>query len=274
MREDPPQAPARRLPLLPIACLLVLGAIAAAQRPDGRLHLYLLAVPGDAALVQTPAGRFVLIDGGGDPAQLTLELGRLMPFWRRDLGAAILTAPGGQRLPGNVAALARYRPELAMAPPGLGQAGFAGEWRRLAAETETVAVGLAQGQRIDLDGATLTVLGARGGDEGGAVLLLSYGATRALVHTGGVAGDPDAAHAAGRPLDLLVYPWQRELDSALIAELAPRAIVFSQAYEAPAPALLSYAARRAYSPQVFHPKADGPLEWVSDGRRSVLMTKR
>jgi hypothetical protein len=265
--DTPPPAPWRRL-VRPAAIVLLLAVVALAQRPDGRLHVYVLATPGDAALIQTPAGRFALIDGGGDPANLTLLLGRLMPFWRRDLRATLLTSASGQRLPGQVAALARYRPELALTVAGLGTGGFAGEWRRLVAASERPALTLTPGQRVTLDGATLTVLGARAGDEGGAVLLLTYGSTRVLFHTGGPAGDTDALRAARAPLDLLVYPWQRDLDTKLVAALRPRAIVFSEAYAAPAPALLSYAARRRYSPTVFHPGADGQIELVSDGRRA------
>lgn len=255
--------------ILPLGCLLLLAGLAWADRPDGRLHVYILPTSGDAALIQTPAGRYALIDGGGDPAQLTLLLGRIMPFWRRDLRAAVLTGAGGGRAPGQVAALARYRPALALGPPGLGQGGFAGEWRRLAASAGA-ATALAPGQRIELDGVTLSVLGAREGREGGAVLLLSYGATQVLFHTGGPAGDEDALRAARRPLDLLVYPWQRDPDTATVAALAPRALAFSQAYEAPTPALLSYAARRRFSPLVFHPKADGQIELISDGRRAWI----
>jgi hypothetical protein len=257
----------------PLGCLALLAAIAWGQRPDGRLHIYILATPGDAALVQTPRGRYVLIDGGRDPALLTMVLGRLMPYWRHDLRAAILTGAGGQRIPGHVAALARYSPALALAPPALGPGGFAGEWRRLTAEAGGATAALAPGQRLELDGATLTVLGASPGDEGGAVLLLSYGATRVLFHSGGPTGDPAALRAAGRPLDLLVYPWQRDLATETVAALAPQAIVFTAAYEAPDPALLSYAARRRHSPRVYHPAADGQIELVSDGRRTWIVTK-
>lgn len=269
MEQASPQ-PLRRRLLLPGVCLLVLVAAAWAQRPDGRLHLHLLPAPGDAILIQTPAGRFVLIDGGSDPSGLALLLGRGMPFWRRDLLAAVLTG-GGRRLPGQVAALARYSPAVALAPPGLGASGTAGEWRRLAGQSGAAVRPLRPGQRLELDGATLTVLGVAAGDDGGAVLLLTYGATRVLVHSGGPAGDR-AARAAGGPVDLLLYPWQRELDPALVAALRPRAIAFTAAYEAEEPALLSYADRRRFSPRIYHPANDGAVTLLSDGRRASIAT--
>lgn len=266
------RAPRRHRLLLPAACLMILLVTAWAQRPDGRLRLHLLAAPGDAALIQTPAGRFVLIDGGRDPSQLALLLGRHMPFWRRELLATLLTAGGGRRLPGQVAALARYRPALALAPPGLGSYGTAGEWRRLTEQARVPVRALRPGQRLDLDGATLTVLGVEPGEEGGAVLLITYGATRILVHTGGATGDEAALAAAGRPVDLLLYPWQRDLDTELVDALRPRAIAFTAAHEAEEPALLSYADRRRHSPRIYHPANDGTVTLVSDGRRASIAT--
>jgi hypothetical protein len=270
---DSPPPPWLRL-AAPALCLLLLLAAAWLQRPDGRLHLMLLPAPGDAMLIQTPAGRFVLIDGGRDPAMLAMLLGRELPFWRRDLLAAVLTRADGQRLPGQVAAVARYRAGVVLAPAGLPRGGTAGEWRRLIGAEHVPARALRPGQRLALDGATLTVLAAAEGDEGGAVLLLSYGATRALIHTGGPEGDDAALSAAGPPLDLLIYPWQRELDTPLIRALRPRAIAFSAAYEAHAPALLSYNDRRRLSPRVYHPANDGAVELVSDGRRAWIRTEK
>jgi hypothetical protein len=172
-----------------------------------------------------------------------------------------------------VAAIARYHAGLALAPAGLPTGGTAGEWRRLVAAEETPARALRPGQRLDLDGATLSVLAANKGDHGGAVLLLRYGATSVLIHSGGPHGDEAALSAAGGPLDLLVYPWQRELDTSLLRALRPKAIAFSEAYEAPAPALLSYGDRRRLSPRIFHTDNDGAVELISDGRRAWIATQ-
>ncbi|PDW01912.1 hypothetical protein CJ255_16755 [Candidatus Viridilinea mediisalina] len=258
-----------RIVLLLVALLILLVGVAWFQQPDGRMHVYMLQTSGDALLIQTPGGRFVLLDGGGDASQLTLVLGQLLPFWQRELHTVILTTPSGRHIGGQVAAMARYQPVLALAPPELGRSGAAGEWRRLAAQGTLRP--LAAGQRLELDGASLMVLEVTAGEQGGAVLLLSYGATRVLFHTGGSAGDSAALALVGRPLDLLVYPWQR--NPALMSELRPRAMFMSESYSAPSPVLLSFAERRRFSPQVFHPKADGQLQFTSDGRRVTLKSE-
>ncbi|MFV9503369.1 MAG: hypothetical protein AB4911_02270 [Oscillochloridaceae bacterium umkhey_bin13] len=265
--KAPPESRWRKL-ILPALCLLVLGTIAWVQRPDGKLHLYVLSGPGDAIVIQSPKGRFILIDGGSNPSELTLALGRLLPFWQRELYAVILTGGDGQRVPGQVAALSRYNVGLALGPSDLGRHGTAGEWQRLVASQRIPARSLQPGQRIAMDGVKLHVLDYHPGEHGGAVLLISYGATSALIHTGGPAGDPAALQLAGQPFDLLVYPWQRELTP--MAALQPTTIIFTPAYEAPAPALLSYADRRQHARQVFHPKADGMISLVSDGHRLRL----
>ncbi|MEI7772717.1 MAG: hypothetical protein WCI67_22185 [Chloroflexales bacterium] len=258
-----------------LAMATALLGVAWAQRPDGRLHVYFLATPGDAVLVQTPPGRFVLIDGGGDPALLATLLGRLMPFWRRDLAAVVLTSPDGAHLPGQVAALARYRPDVALAPPELATGGTAGEWRRLVGLLRAQMRALRPGSQLDLGGgARLRALAVAPGDDGGAVLLIEYGATRAIIHGGGALGDAAAEQATGGPLAALAYPWQRELDTPLLADLRPQAIIFTSAYVAAAPALLSYAERRPLSPRLYHETNDGTVELISDGRRAWIDTER
>ncbi|WP_238613280.1 hypothetical protein [Candidatus Oscillochloris fontis] len=254
------------------ALFTTLLALAWAQRPDGRLHLYALNTPGEALLIQTPSGRWVLIDGGSDPTLLATELGRLLPFWQRGLAALILTDPESSDLPGQVAALARYRPDLVLAPTDLSDSGRGGEWRRLVRDLRVPARALQAGTRLNLGaGVALQVLALNPGEAGGAVLLIRYGATQLLVHSGGPTGDSAAAQVVP-PVTLLIYPWQRELATPLIAHLRPQAILFSSRYADDEPVLLSYTERRRYSPALYHEKNDGTVELISDGRRAWIET--
>src|SRR5262245_20940332 len=96
--------------IIRIGLLLIVLAFAAwLRRPDGNLHLIFPEAPGDAILIETPRGEYVLIDGGTDPAMVAHTLGRRLPFWRRNLAIVVLTLPDPRHLAGQIAALQRYR---------------------------------------------------------------------------------------------------------------------------------------------------------------------
>jgi competence protein ComEC len=74
---------------------------AAVDLPDGRLHLTLLDVgPGDAVLVESPTGRFALIDGGPSSIRLSDALGRRLPLFRRALDVVFVGGDSDDQLMG------------------------------------------------------------------------------------------------------------------------------------------------------------------------------
>ena len=76
--------------------------------PDGKLHVYMLDVgQGDAFLIRTPAGGFVLIDGGPNDAVLQ-QLSAVMPFYEHTIDTVILTHPHPDHVNGLVEVLKRY----------------------------------------------------------------------------------------------------------------------------------------------------------------------
>jgi len=95
--------------LVVLLVALVLVWMAVASLPDGRLRVVFLDVgQGDAILVQTPAGRRLLIDGGPSPALLLQALGRRLPFWDRRIDMIILSHPHDDHLRGLLPVLERY----------------------------------------------------------------------------------------------------------------------------------------------------------------------
>jgi beta-lactamase superfamily II metal-dependent hydrolase len=258
-----------RLLLLVGVLALLLAGLAWWQRPDGRLHVLFLDTPGDAVLILTPRGGAVLVDGGADPVELALHLGQRLPFWQRDLEAVVLTQGGAQRLPGQVAALERYRARLALAPAALPDTAAVREWRRLLEQQHTPLHVAQPGDRLALGGALLTVLAADAADEEGLVLRLDYGATSVLF--GGASGSASEAAllAQARPVTVLAFPWQRDPRSALLAAWQPRAVVFMSAYQQPQPAQLTFYERMRDIP-LYHPDLDGTIELVSDGQTACI----
>ncbi len=248
---------------------LALGTLAWRAWPDGTLRVIFLETPGDAVLIQTPAGGYVLIDGGSDPAALAAALGKHMPFWRRTLDAVVLTGPGSERLPGQVAALGRYRARLAIAGPVAGRGPMHAEWQRLLQSSGTPVHIARSGERFGFGGVQLRVLAIGEGKEGGMLLRLEYGSTSAVLDQNAIAG------AVGqRAADMLAYPWEYDPRNDAVAAIHPRAIIFTDGASAPDPAELSFRDRAVGSARLFHERLNGTITWASDGRRATVTSER
>jgi competence protein ComEC len=272
---DPPTHPHRRLAAQAAILALVLTLLAWRTWPSHQLRVIFLETKGDAVLIQTPAGGYVLIDGGSDPAALSAALGRQLPFWQRTLDLVVLTSPDGTHLPGQVAALARYRAGLALAPAIAKRSPLINEWRRQLAEQQTLIRSARVGQRLDIGGATLRVLAVGDGDEGGLVLRLDYGASSVVFdHSGGEA-DQEMLTAAGlRSASLLVFPWQRDAHNAFVTALRPRAMVLTDGQEADKPIEQTFVERAIGGAALYHERLDGAITWISDGKRAWVETER
>lgn len=263
---------------------LALALLAWRDWPDARLKVTFLDVSGDGVLIQTPTGGFILVDGGADPSALSASLGKHMPFWQRTLDAVVLTAGDTRRLVGQVAALNGYRTRLALAPPAVVcQRGTAGckstqspildEWRRLFTEQQTTVRVPRPGERIEIGGVWLRFLAA---GESQLIMRLEYGTT-SVVLAGATNTDAETALLASgtlRPASLLAYPWERDPNNRFVATLHPRAIVFTDGYEADRPVELSYADRAAGGVALYHERIDHTITWISDGQRAWVETGR
>lgn len=253
---------------------LICSTVAWWQWPDGRLHVLFLETAGDAVLLQTPDGGFVLVDGGADPATLSTLLGRRMPFWQRDLEAVVLTAPDGQRLPGQLAALARYQVGMALAPPGMHASAGVTEWQRLL-KNQGIAVRTARlDQQLRIGGITFKVLAVGDGDTAGLVLRIDYGRTSVMLAGAGGETDDELLLKHAQPLSALAFPWARPLPDALLDATKPRAIVFTDGFQSKHPALLTTLDRSVHGANVYHERLNGTIELVSDGVQMTVRTEK
>jgi competence protein ComEC len=103
--------PAALLGFLGVVTLLVWRAVFSA--PDGRLHLTVLDVStttasGDAVLIQTPAGRSLLIGGGPSVTLLSDGLGRRLPVADRQIDWLVVAAHGDDQVAALPRVLERY----------------------------------------------------------------------------------------------------------------------------------------------------------------------
>lgn len=181
-------APLRRVagPVFAVLTLLVFSFLTwrtALDLPDGRLHLTFLNVgTGDAILIRTPEGRFVLINGGPSPSALTDQLGRRLPPFNRALDALVVAATQENQVAGLPRAMERFVPQQVFWA-GNPQASFSSrqldDWLKQAGIPVTV---LQTGNSITLgENARLEVLAA---SPRGAILLVSMGSFKALLPVG------------------------------------------------------------------------------------------
>ena len=121
--------------LPPLLVAAILSTTFAVSMPDDNLHVSFLDVgQGDAILIQTPAHQDILIDGGPDPRELNLALGRKMPFWDRTIDLVVLTHPHADHITGLIDVLQRYQVKQVLFPYIEYQSPLYDEWLRITEE--------------------------------------------------------------------------------------------------------------------------------------------
>jgi competence protein ComEC len=255
--------------------------------PDGRLHLTVLDIgQGDAILVEAPGGATALIDGGPDPDRTLREVGRALPFHRRQIDVVLLTHPHLDHFGGLGEVLRRYDVRL-FVDGGRSPAAAAHRTLLAAAAAEPGARVLAAvaGQRIRVGEAELEVLFPAPDDVTGplpeddvnnasVVVLLRYGAFEALL-----TGDAEA------PVEALLDQ-RGQLDPVEILKVGHHGSDSSTtpafvAATRPAVAVISLGADNSYGHphrstletlrlipglRVLRTDLDGRVEVVTDGR--------
>ena len=199
---------------LAIAAILIITWLF--SQPDGDLHVYFLNVgQGDATFIQTPSGRQILIDGGAYPTVLNDHLGRIIPFWDRDIDLVIASHPDADHITALPGLFNRYQVGRLITNGQTVDEQSAQALLAAAAENETVVHQVTAGEVIAIeDGVKVAVLNPAAGvqaqieehdNDRSVALRLTYG-DFSLLLTG------DASEIAekkmlvdGQPLSAVVY---------------------------------------------------------------------
>jgi len=163
---------------------------------------------GDAVALQSPAGRWVLIDGGPRGPQGDAGRRVVVPFLRShgatQLAAIVATHAHLDHYGGLPAVLDAFDPAFVLEPgqpvPDAGYLGFLGAVEADGAQWRPAR----RGDRLELDGVTIEVVSPDSAwvatqadiNEESVILLVTYGTTRLLF--AGDAGIPTETHLAGR----------------------------------------------------------------------------
>lgn len=139
-----------------LACASIFVWRAAADQPDGLLHVTILNT-GGAILVQSPAGRAVLIDSGPSPVALADALGQRLPLHASGIDVLVLTGSPSESCAGLQDLEARYPIGLALVPlqastPGCraAEARLTTAGTRFARASPGMGLDLGAGARLDL----------------------------------------------------------------------------------------------------------------------------
>jgi competence protein ComEC len=242
---------------------------------------------GDAAVLRTPGGRWIVIDGG--PRTPASDAGRrvVIPFLRRHrasrLALAVATHGDADHLGGLPALVDGFQPQLVLEPgEPLGRPlyleflaaveGSGARWHAARA-----------GDRVEVDGVVLEVLSPDSVwlslpldvNEHGVVLRVTFGAVRLLFQ--GDAGMPVEGHLAGRVgrVELLKVGHHGSASATSdewLAELRPREAVISvgarNPYGHPAPQVLRRL--RRWGSEVLRTDETGTITFTTDGQRAHI----
>src|SRR5213592_4638666 len=246
---------------------------------------------GDGAVLRTPNGRWIAIDGG--PRLPGSDAGRrvVVPFLRRHgarrLALVVATHGDADHLGGLPAVVEAFSPELVLEPgEPLGRPlyleflaaveGSGARWHPARA-----------GDRIELDGVVLEVLSPDSVwmtlpldvNEHGVVVRVTFGATRLLFQAD--AGLPVEGHLAGRVgrvqlLKVGHHGSATATSDAWLGELRPRQAVISVGahnhYGHPAPEVLDRL--RRWGSEIFRTDQAGTITFTTDGQRTHIDVDR
>ena len=268
-------------PALLIGVLLVSALLiwqAALTAPDGMLHLTVLDVGnGEAVLIETPDGRFMLIGGGESATRLADGLGRSLPLFHRKLDVLVVAGTRRDQLGALPAVLPRYPPQQVWWAGEVGASSPASQVHTWVTQQAIPLGEMSAGQALDLgNGAEIVVLQI---SDQGAVLLLRWEDFRVLLPVGAGEGDlasPDVLRFS-QDLTAVLLANSGEIERnppEWLAIAHPQLVLLSvDTYNAsghPDPELL--AALEGYP--LYRTDLHGSIELVTDGQQMWVYDER
>ena len=276
------------------ASVVALVWIAALSQPDGRLHVTFADVgQGDAILITTPAGQYIVVDGGPDPLEMVRLLGSRLPFWRRSIELVVLTHPHGDHVTGLTEVLRKYDVQHVLERQVQYDSPAYDAWRRAVEDEGAVVVQARLGQVVSADdGVFLQVINpperlvrgtASDVDNASVVLRVVYGDVSFLL-TGDIFREAEAGILVGGALvdsDVLKVAHHGAGSSSsqgFLERASPVAAVISvgedNRFGHPHPETLEALRRYVDDDFLFLTSDRGTIEFVTDGRRLEVKTER
>ena len=257
--------------------------------PDNRLRVAFLDIgQGDAVLI-SQGSRQILIDGGPSPSDLSQELGRLMPFWDRELEMVILTHAHDDHLAGLAGLPRRFDIGQAVLPAQVESSPLFDAWMCALAQNGTPVITAQGGYTCRLDDDTILRIIAlpeapdvpEDADSRGTVISLTAG-EHSFFFTADISGETERALIRRRLVpDVTVLKVAHHGSATstmfeLLAVAAPEYAVISAGrenrYGHPDEAVLYRLETVTVPGGIYRTDINGTIEFVTDGTRLWIST--
>jgi competence protein ComEC len=276
---------------LPLLIVAILVWSAALTMPDDRLHVSFLDVgQGDAILIRTANGQDILIDGGPNSQNISLELSEKLPFWDRTIDLVVCTQPQADHVTGLVEVLQRYKVNQVLDPGIPYETPVYQEWLRLIEDKEIEYNIARSGQEIDLgNGIKLEVLNppeslfegtSADVDNNGVVLRLSWDNV-SFLFTADIRAEAEfeligqRASLKSTVLKVAHHGSKTSTTSQFLAAVDPEVAVISvganNTFGHPATEVVDRLNDRLGEDNVYQTK-DGTIEFITDGEKLWVKT--
>ena len=261
---------------------------------DGRLHVYFFDVgQGDSALIVTPSGRQVLVDGGPEAWSAVTALDRVLPAGDRSLDLVALTHLDADHSRDLMEVLARYQVGAVLEGADNRVGEQYARWRATLDRERIDVIAVRAAYRINLDpGVTLEVLNPpidpiggswQEGNDNSLVLRLVYGQVSFLL-TADIEGPAEAyLLGQGATLDSVVLKVGHHGSSTSTAApflraVSPTVAVISAGesnrFGHPSQEVLARLEDVVGDGGLYRTDRDGTIEFISDGESLWVTTQR
>jgi len=290
------QLPTRTIPVAFGAVLMTAAAVAlwwqVGSSGDGNLHVYFFDVgQGDSALIVTPEGRQVLVDGGPDLDNATQALIGAMPARDRSLDLVVMTHLDADHSRGLLQVLDRYQVGAVLSGVDSTSSAMSAQWQAAVERNDANVVSVYQGYRLDLgSGVAAEVLNPRSGSSSNGsgnneavVLRLTYGSISFLL-TADIEAETEAILASGgigiqsTVLKAAHHGSKTSSTSGFIRQVDPAAVLVSvgerNSYGHPNPGVMDRLIEQSGDENLYRTDRDGDVEFVTDGTKLWVNTER
>lgn len=291
-----PLEPGKTIPVLIGASVMVAVAVVlwwqVGSGGDGELHVHFFDVgQGDSALIITPGGRQVLVDGGPGANDAIQALGDVMPQGDRSLDLVVMTHMDADHSRGLLNVLDQYQVGAVLTGVDAPDAAMRAQWQASLKRNNSEVIPVQQGYQLDLgSGVMAEVLNPRAGaspnessNNNALVLRLTYG-TISFLLTADIEAETESYLSVGESdirSTVLKAPHHGSKTSStkgFVAAVDPEVAVISvgksNSFGHPYADVLGRLITTTGADHLYRTDHDGDVEFITDGQELWVNTER